>query len=266
MYLWRQRVPVFLALMLCLWVGFLLPLSAETDAKENAMAQPNVVRGSSQFQQSCAICHGSGAIGGTGPNLLESALVRHDVNGDLIDRVVRQGRPNKGMPPFPDFTVAQISDIAAYLHARVLVTSGANETGPVGGYPPQELLTGNAEAGRRYFNGEGKCATCHSPKRDLAGIAKKYSLADLESAFLYPENDDVMATVSLPSGKKIKGKLLHLDAFYVAILNEDGWYRSWPVQGVKVEVTDPLAGHLKLLHEYTDKDIHNVLAYLETLK
>jgi cytochrome c oxidase cbb3-type subunit 3 len=261
-------IPIrsFTASVLCLCFGFFLILPAAADVTKNPMTEPNVRRGSAQFQQSCSICHGSGAIGGTGPSLLESTLVRHDVNGNLIDRVVRQGRPNKGMPPFPDFSAAQILDIAAFLHARIEVTSGANDTGPVGGYSPQQLLTGNVEAGKQYFNGGGKCATCHSPSGDLAGIASKYAPAELESRFLYPPTDDITATVSLPSGQKVKGKLVHLDAFYVAILNEDGWYRSWPLQGVKVKVTDPLAGHLELLHEYTDKDIHNVFSYIETLK
>jgi cytochrome c oxidase cbb3-type subunit 3 len=120
--------------------------------------------------------------------------------------------------------------------------------------------------GKQYFNGAGKCATCHSPTGDLAGIAKKYSPSELEARFLYPPDDHVTATVSLPSGKKVHGKLLHLDAFYVAILDQDGWYRSWPLQQAKVQVEDPLAGHLELLGKYTDKDIHDVFAYLETLQ
>ena len=101
---------------------------------------------------------------------------------------------------------------------------------------------------------------------DLAGIAKKYSPADLEARFLYPPDDHVTATVSLPSGKRCKANCFIWMRFYVAILDEDGWYRSWPLQEVKVQVHDPLAGHLELLHKYTDKDIHNVFSYLETLQ
>ena len=125
---------------------------------------------------------------------------------------------------------------------------------------------GMPDAGKQYFNGAGKCATCHSPTGDLAGIAKKYSPADLESRFLYPPDTSITATVSLNSGKQFHGKLLHHDAFYVAILDQDGMYRSWSLQQAKVQVEDPLAGHLELLSKYTDKDIHDVFAYLETLK
>jgi cytochrome c oxidase cbb3-type subunit 3 len=252
---WRS---IYLAWTLA-WV---LPLCAQTDL----MKHEDVQRGQADYRQSCAICHGTEAMGGVGPNLVQSSLVRHDENGNLIAPVIQEGRPDKGMPAFPLMDSAEISDIVAFLHARVAVASVVSSEGLVGGYSLQQLLTGRAEAGKRYFYGAGKCATCHSPTGDLAGIAKKYSPADLEAQFLHPSHDSETATVSLNSGKQFHGKLLHLDAFYVAILDQEGWYRSWPLQQAKVQVQDPLAGHLELLSKYTDKDIHDVFAYLETLK
>ena len=243
-------------------VACALRVSAQTDL----MKQENVQRGQSDFRQSCAICHGTDAMGGVGPNLIQSSLVRHDEDGNLIAPVIQDGRPNYGMPAFPLMDSTQISDIVAYLHARISVASLVSSEGLAGGYSLKQLLTGNAEADKQYFYGAGKCATCHSPTGDLAGIAKKYSPADLEAQFLYPSHDSITATVTLNSGKSFHGKLLHLDAFYVAILDQDGWYRSWSLQQAKVQVQDPLAEHQKLLSRYTDKDIHDVFAYLETLK
>lgn len=240
--------------------------AARVSAQSDLMKLQNVQRGQAEFRRSCASCHGTDAMGGVGPNLVQSSLVRHDQNGNLIAPVIQEGRPDKGMPAFPTMDSAEISDIVAFLHARVAVASVVSSEGLAGGYSLQQLLTGNAEAGKRYFYGAGKCATCHSPTGDLAGIARKYSPADLESNFLYPPHDNVTATVSLNSGRQFHGKLLHLDSFYVAILDQDGWYRSWPLQQLKVQVHDPLAAHLKLLSKYTDKDIHDVFAYLETLK
>jgi cytochrome c oxidase cbb3-type subunit 3 len=240
--------------------------AAHASAQRDPMKHENVQRGQALFQKSCAICHGTEAMGGAGPNLVESSVVRHDENGDQIAPVIQEGRIDKGMPAFPLMTSANVSDIVAFLHARIEVASVTSSNGLAGGYSLKQLLTGNAEAGKQYFNGAGKCATCHSPSGDLAGIAKKYSPSELEANFLYPSDDNVTATVSFSSGKKISGKLLHLDAFYVAILDQDGWYRSWSLQQVKVQVHDPLAGHLELLSKYTDKDIHNVFAYLETLQ
>lgn len=250
------------------WIFFIciLAFSVHASAQSDVMKHENVQRGQADFRQSCAICHGTEAMGGVGPNLVESSLVRHDENGNLIAPVIQDGRPDKGMPAFPLVDSAEISDIVAFLHARVEMASVVSSEGLAGGYSLQQLLTGNADAGKQYFNGAGKCSTRHSPTGDLAGIAKKYSPADLESRFLYPPDDSVTATVSLNSGKKFQGKLLHLDAFYVAILDQDGWYHSWPLQQAKVQVHDPLAGHLELLSKYTDKDIHDVFAYLETIR
>ena len=244
----------------------MLVLPFRSHAQSDLMKHENVQRGQADFRQSCSICHGTDALGGVGPNLVQSSLVRHDENGNLITPIIQDGRPNKGMPAFPMMDSAEISDIVAFLHARVAVASVVSSDGLANGYPLQQLLTGNAEEGKQYFYGVGKCATCHSPTGDLARIAKKYSPADMESSFLYPQDVPVTATIAANSGKQFQGKLIHLDAFYIAILDRDGWYRSWPLQQVKVQVHDPLAEHLRLLSKYTDKDIHDVFAYLETLK
>lgn len=230
------------------------------------MQQQNMQRGDALFRQSCAGCHGVTARGGIGPSLIDSSLVRHDVNGNLISPVVQNGRPDNGMPSFPSLTTEQISDIVAFLHARITVTNSVESAGPVGGYSLQRLLTGNAESGKQYFNGAGGCSHCHSPTGDLASIASKYSPAALEARFLYPRDSDTTATVTLPSGKTIEGKLAHLDAFYIAIVDSTGLYHSWPVTQIKVQTHDPLQAHELLLGKYSNKDVHDVFAYLETLK
>ena len=222
--------------------------------------------GRATFEQSCAQCHGVKATGGTGPNLLGSSLVRQDQDGNLIGGVIQEGRPDKGMPAFPSLTSIQIGEIAAFLHARIALANTQPSGEDPEGYPLKQLLTGNAEAGREYFDGRGGCATCHSPTGDLAGIASKYSPVELTAVFLHPAHDAVTATVTLRSGRKVTGRLLHDDGFYVAIVDEEGWYRSWPLDEVKVQTKDPLARHLDLLRNYTDKDIHDVFSYLETLK
>lgn len=238
-------------------------LSAQTDSMKNKSAQ----QGKAKFLQSCAMCHGAEAMGGIGPNLIQSSLTRHDENGNLIASVIQEGRMDKGMPAFPTMSSADITDIVSFIHASIDNAGRTSSQGLGGGYALKQLLTGNSEGGKRYFYGAGGCIRCHSPTGDLAGIANKYSPFDLEVRFLYPRHDNATATVMFPSGEKFQGKLLHLDAFYVAIQNQDdGWYRSWPLREVRVEVNDPLAGHLELLGKYTDKDIHDVFAYLETLK
>jgi cytochrome c oxidase cbb3-type subunit III len=224
-------------------------------------------RGETIFNQNCAPCHGQDLTGGRGPDLIRSKLVRHDKGGDLIGPVVTQGRPEKGMPAFP-FTPQQVSDLVAYIDSELTLFD--LHTRVPGGYPndipAERLKTGSAEAGREFFFGEGGCSKCHSPTGDLAGIAKKYDAPDLEQRFLYPAGVPNTATVTLPDGKQFTGVLLLNDGFDVAIRGEDGWYRSWPASAVKVEVHDPLAAHEALLPKYTDKQMHDVFTYLETLQ
>ena len=142
-----------------------------------------IERGHQQFQQSCGFCHGADATGGRGPDLVRSTLVAHDVNSNLIGEIIRSGRPDKGMPPLP-LTRAQVADIAAYLHARA---REALDSGQVpGNYPLSRLLSGNAQAGKAYFNGAGGCAACHSPTGDLAHVARRYAPLELEAHMLAP--------------------------------------------------------------------------------
>jgi cytochrome c oxidase cbb3-type subunit 3 len=223
-------------------------------------------RGRKQFGQSCGFCHGPDATGGAeGPNLMRSTVVRHDTNGDLIGQVIREGRPNAGMPPV-QLDQAQISDVVAFLHARLAISDRTSAGEPARDYSLRRLLTGNAEAGKAYFNGAGGCSHCHSPSGDLAGIAKKFAPIELQARFLYPKGQSETATITLASGTQLKGTLLHRDAFYIAIQDELGWYHSWPVQTVKVAIHDPLEEHVRLLSQYTNTDVHNLFAYLETLK
>jgi cytochrome c oxidase cbb3-type subunit 3 len=224
---------------------------------------PAIERGHKQFEQACGFCHGPDATGARGPDLVRSPLVAHDVKGDLVGTVIHQGRPDKGMPAMP-LTDEQVSDIAAFLHARA--TEALRSNGVPRGYPAEKLLTGNADAGKVFFNGAGGCHQCHSPAGDLAKIAGKYSPVDLEAHMLYPEGRHTTAVVTLPSGKQIKGPLVHADDFVVSLQDTSGWYRSFSRDAVKVELQDPLAAHRELLGKLTQADVHNLFAYLETLK
>lgn len=229
-----------------------------------------VERGQKLFVADCGFCHGSKANGGeNGPDLVRSVLALRDEGGDQIGPVILKGRPDKGMPAFA-FTSAQIRDIAAFLRARQ--QAAINRTA----YKIQNVVTGDAKKGEAYF--ESKCGSCHSPEGDLKGIADKYDAVALQSRFLYPESHarrggaglkriPTPVTVTLASGRKVSGELEYIDDFNVALRDSSGEYHSYERgAGVKVEVKDPLAGHLALLKQYTDQDMHNLTAYLVTLK
>jgi cytochrome c oxidase cbb3-type subunit 3 len=234
---------------------------ARPQKSENS--DPAIERGHKQFEQACGFCHGPDATGARGPDLVRSPLVAHDVKGDLIGNVIHQGRPDKGMPAMP-LTDEQVSDIAAFLHARSAEALRSNRVPR--GYSAGKMLTGNADAGRVFFNGAGGCNQCHSPTGDLAKIAGKYSPIDLEAHMLYPEGRHTTAVVTLPSGEQIKGPLVHADDFVVSLNDASGWYRSFARDKVQVELQDALAAHRELLGKLTQADVHNLFAYLESLK
>ncbi len=246
--------------------ALIVSVVAIANASASAQAAPQdaaIDRGHKQFEQSCAFCHGADATGARGPDLVRSPLVAHDVKGDLIGDVIRHGRPDKGMPAMP-LTDQQVSDLATYLHARA--AEALNSAGIPRGYPVEKLLTGNADAGKAYFNGAGGCNKCHSSAADLSAAVRKYSPVDLEARMLYPEDSRSTVTVTLATGEQIKGTMAHIDDFEVALRDASGWYRSFSRDRVKVEVQDPLAVHQQLLGKLTQADVHNLFAYLESLK
>ncbi len=225
-----------------------------------------VQRGHAQFKSTCGFCHGEDAKGNRAPDLTRSSVVSHDEKGSTIEPLLRQGIIDKGMPSFPNLTENQIAGIVAFLHHQMLAAQNSN--GVSHDYPLAKLLTGTAAAGKAYFDGPGQCTQCHSVTGNLAGIAKKYTPIDLQQHMVYPSAKTVTktATVTLKDGTEYEGKIDHQDSFNIGIVCQDGWYRSWPTDDVQLKVHDPLSAHHDLMTKYTDGDIHNLFAYLETLK
>lgn len=230
----------------------------------NLAATADAAAGKALFQQSCGFCHGMDARGASGPDLIRSTLVNHDVDGNLIGEVVHNGRLPKGMPAFP-LPDAQVRQIAAFLHTQIKLAATVANRMP-SDYPLEKLIVGNADAGKRYFNGSGRCAGCHSVQGDLAHIATKYKPLDLQNRIAFPYGAVPQAVITDTAGHQWKGEQIYADEFYITLKLSDGSQRSWTRSQVSVEVHDPLATHVDLLRIYTDDDIHNLLAYLETLK
>lgn len=231
-----------------------------------------VERGRSTFGTNCAFCHGADIRGGdSGPSLLRSQLVLDDQKGELIGPIIRAGRPDRGMPAFA-MTGDQIADLAAFMHSfRVAGYDASRDR-------PPSIVIGDVATGEKYF--AETCGACHSVTGDLQGIATR--IADprlLQQSWLMPGSvvgrgappparpRPPAATVTLPSGEKVQGQLERADDFAVSLTTSDGSRRSFRVgNGVQVSIADPLQPHRDLLRTYRDADIHNVTAYLNTLK
>jgi cytochrome c oxidase cbb3-type subunit III len=262
---------------LCLAVGLFYVLPVLAWQVDQPTPQPRqqphedaaaVGRGRALFKSSCGFCHGNDATGSRAPDLVRSAIVSHDDEGNLLAPVIRNGRPDKGMPSFSTLKDDQIADIVAFLHHQAKAALQSAEV--PGDYPLAKLLTGDAKAGKAFFDGPGGCSKCHSVSGDLSGIAKKYSPVDLQQQMVYPSSEKhpvaETAVVKLKDGTRYEGTIKQKDEFLIGIICQDGWYRSWPRKDVEVQIHDPLQAHRELMNKYTDADIHNLFAYLETLK
>ncbi len=239
-------------------MGQFLGLGTPPDARAVKAGEP-------LYQQNCAACHGQNARGGEGPNLTRSAIVLHDEKGEEIGQVVKNGRPQAGMPAFPGLKPEEIYQIAEYIHQQV--ENAANRGLYRSLYANQRSQTsGDPKKGEEFF--AAHCASCHSPTGDLAHIASKYpQAATMQPLFLWPARKGAgEVTVRTASGETIKGTVIRLDDFDVAIRDVSGEYHHWPRDRVTVEADDSLSGHRALLPKYTDSDIHNITAYLLTLK
>jgi cytochrome c oxidase cbb3-type subunit 3 len=273
---WATRSKVLLT-------ALLLPalFLAQTFAQQPAEAKPaaskpasepafkpypmDLVRsGGALFRQNCSFCHGRDAGGGeTGPDLTRSKLVTTDVDGNKIGPVIRDGRPDKGMPHF-DLPEQQIESLVAFIHTQqhnALTRKGGRK-----GVDVSDLQTGNVDAGKKYFEGAGGCTACHSATGDLATINSRYRGLELEIQMLYPQHAKSKVTVTPKSGVAITGRLAYLDEFTVALIDAAGTYQSWRISDVQYKVDAPANAHIEQFSKYTDADVHNLMAYLQSLR
>lgn len=258
-------------------------------AQQRTLADPAVIaRGKTLFEINCRLCHGADLRGGDmgGVNLLRSDLVLRDQHGELILPVVHGGRQNPGMPvmpPFPQIPDDDVKAIAEYIHSVAFTMRGQGNPPPSAEAVALNIVVGDANAGKAYF--DAKCGSCHSATGDLQGVASRYSdPVQLQNAWVSggggrgggrgrggaggTSRAEVTVTVTMPSGQKVEGRLNRIDDFIVTLTPADGVPRSFTRNGdvPKIEIRDPLEGHRNLLPVYTDKDMHDVTAYLVTLK
>jgi mono/diheme cytochrome c family protein len=230
-------------------------------------------RGQKLYAAQCVTCHGASARGTErGANLIRSTRMLRDRYGSAIGPFLKAGHPTE-TGTGASLTDAQITDISHFIWDRINSTlRGAPE------FDVKDVLTGDAAAGRAYFTGAGGCAACHSPTGDLAGIGARYEPVDIQQRFVFPSaggrggrgakpRPQLTITVTLPGRAPVSGVPVNLDDFHVALRDAAGVYHSWVrTPDMTIQKTDPYAAHVALLDRLTDKEMHDVTAYLASLQ
>jgi len=232
-----------------------------------------VERGNQIFRANCAFCHGIDARGAEGPDLMRSLYLTNDEGGKELGAFLKVGNPGSGMPAFLNLPDDQVKDISAFLHQRL------QESRARINMDPKAIVVGAARSGEAYFNGDGKCSTCHSTGGDLKGVGSKYDPMTLQSRIINPRGGGrggrggpppkpSTVSVTLSSGQTISGTLVAVNDFFVTLVTSDGDRRTFNRDNndPKVSVADPYQGHLDLFLKITNKNMHDLTAYLVTLK
>jgi cytochrome c oxidase cbb3-type subunit 3 len=247
-----------------------------------------LARGKGLYESTCAACHGIDLRGGQqgGPNLLRSQIVLLDKAGEAIGAVMKEGRPNPaqaGATPMPPFALppADVTAIAEYIHS-VAAQGGRQGRPPVDDTVlPERVLVGDANAGQAYF--QAKCSSCHSVTGDLKGVASRVpDPRELQNLWVSGGGGGrgggrgrggaagrATAKVTTATGEVIEGRLVRIDDFFVALTLADGTRRSFvrtSAASPKIEISDPAEAHRALVMALADTDMHNVTAYLWTIK
>ena len=261
-------------------------LPAQTTPGPNPVARRPVVdraahdRGRELWSKQCVDCHGTQARGSEkGPNIIRSTVVNFDRSsstpGSALGPFLRKGHPTQGGVPASSFTDDEVVALAHFLRERVNDTMRGSAL-----FVPGDVLTGDAKAGEAFFRGDGGCAACHTAAtRSLAGIRSRFSsTVDLQQRMLFPMGgragragagsaNAITVTITPASGQPMSGVLVDRDSFFVTFVDAAGAVRTVRLApDTKVVTTNPMQPHIDLLDRLTDKNIHDLVAYLETLK
>jgi cytochrome c oxidase cbb3-type subunit 3 len=228
-------------------------------------------RGRKVWVAECIECHGTSARGtDKGKNLIQSDMVLQDRYGSKLAPFLAANHPMQSGRKSASLSKTDVADLSHFIHERVYDTLRGSSI-----FKPGQLVTGNAKAGEAWFNGAGKCSTCHSATGDLKGIGGRYDPATLQGRFLFPRGGgrrggggkQLTLTITPPNGPAVTGAPVVFDDFDVSVRDENGKVHAFTRSPqLKVVRNDPFAMHDQLLDVYTDQNMHDMLAYLVTLK
>ncbi|UWZ84864.1 c-type cytochrome [Occallatibacter riparius] len=216
-------------------------------------------RGGPLFAQNCAFCHGEKARGATGPSLITSDQVLADNHGEHLAQFLRKGIPEKGMPAFASMADQQLTDIAEFLHQQV------EDVANRGAYHVLNIVVGNAAEGKAYV--ESHCMQCHTAETFAHFASKFRSPEQLQGNWIWPRRSAQMTAHVKTAEGTVAGRVTQISDFRITLVDAAGKTAVIDRKpGVEVTIDDPLAAHQEMVMTLGNDAMHNVTAYLETLK
>lgn len=216
------------------------------------------------YQKNCAFCHGPQARGAEGPNLIVADTVLGDDHGEHLTPFLKAGRPEKGMPAFKTLSDDELKEVSEFLHMQV------EDVANRGTYQLQNIVVGDPDKGKAYV--AANCTSCHT-EGSFEHIASKFRSADqLQRGWVWPNRPAdnslaITATVKANDGSMVTGRVTQISDFKITLIDSAGKTHVIPRDaGVDVQTKDPLAAHQKMIDTLKNFDMHNVTAYLESLK
>jgi mono/diheme cytochrome c family protein len=194
-------------------------------------------------------------------------VVLGDDHGEHLAPFLKKGLPEKGMPAFASMSDGDLKDIAEFVHLQV------EDVANRGTYHVLNILVGSAAKGQTYV--AAHCMSCHTAEA-FAHLGSKFrSPEQLQRGWIWPmrpinSGDNSLAataTVKTKDGATIMGRVTQVSDFRITLVDSDGRAHVIDRQpGVDVQIKDPLSAHHEIIMTLANDDMHNVTAYLNSLK
>lgn len=181
------------------------------------------------YAKLCSGCHGADAHGTQqGPGLAGNAWLRRRSIPQLR-KVIRNGVPAAGMPPFdlPGETLDGLAALVASLNASAA----------------ESAVPGNRAAGKEFFFGKGQCASCHMVDGrgepigpDLSNLGRQMTVDEIREALLEPSakiaEEYGLVTLRLRNGETLRGFARARTNFDIQVQDLKGVFHPLPLDQI----------------------------------
>jgi putative heme-binding domain-containing protein len=260
-----KRLPLS-AFSACSATLALLLLAGAADVSAQAdhgtqYTQADIAAGYRVYSSTCVQCHGGNGDGVSGVDLRRGVFRRATSDDDLA-RVITDGVPGAGMPPFK-LAPAELTGVVAFIRA------GFDQT--------VSVRVGDATRGRAVFDGKGGCVACHRIQGrgaltapDLSGIGLTRTVGALQRSLLEPTSAMVSANrplkVVTKSGETIEGRRLNEDTHTIQMLDARGRLRSLAKSDLRSLVYDTASRMPSYASRLTSDEIADLIGFLASLR